>query len=112
METEDARLDKAFPFLMVPWALITDPKYKSLSVESKLLYSLMLDRSGLSKKNEWFDKEGRVFIYYTAEEIMRTMGCARQKAFNLLRELKEYGLIECKRTGLNKPNRIFVNECF
>ena len=93
---------------MVPWLLITAPEYQKLSMESKVLYSMMFDRMSLSKKNNWKDEFGRVFIYYTVDEIIEKMGCCKQKAVKLLKELKEIGLIECERIGLTKPNRIYV----
>ena len=95
-------------FLMVPWLLITAPEYQKLSMESKVLYSMMFDRMSLSKKNNWKDEFGRVFIYYTVDEIIEKMGCSKRKAVKLLKELKEIGLIECERIGLTKPNRIYV----
>ena len=61
---------KNISFLMVPWALITDPEYHDLSMEGKVLYAMMLDRMGLSRKNNWHDDLGRVFIYYTVEDII------------------------------------------
>ena len=95
-------------FLMVPWLLITAPEYQKLSMESKVLYSMMFDRMSLSKKNNWKDEFGRVFIYYTVDEIIEKMGCCKQKALKLLNELIKFGLIECERIGLTKPNRIYV----
>ena len=101
---------KDISFLMVPWALITDQEYHDLSMESKVLYAMMLDRMGLSTKNNWHDDLGRVFIYYTVEEIISKMGCCKQKALKLLNELKKIGLIDCERIGLTKPNRIYVKK--
>ena len=100
--------DKRISFLMIPWALITEPMFHGLSMESKVLYAMMLDRMGLSKKNNWLDEQKRVFIYYTVDEIIEKMGCCKQKAVKLLKELKEIGLIECERIGLTKQNRINV----
>jgi hypothetical protein len=42
--------DKRISFLMIPWALITEPMFHGLSMESKVLYAMMLDRMGLSKR--------------------------------------------------------------
>ena len=53
-------------------------------------------------------KEMNVSKAYTVDEIIEKMGCCKQKAVKLLRELKEIGLIECERIGLTKPNRIYV----
>ena len=71
---------------MVPWLLITAPEYQKLSMESKVLYSMMFDRMSISKKNNWKDEFGRVFIYYTVDEIIEKMGCCKQKAVKLLKD--------------------------
>ena len=52
-------------------------------------------------RNHWMDEQGRVFIYYTVENIMRDLGCGNQKVTKLLAELeKRHGLIERKKQGL------------
>jgi len=40
-----------YSFYRIPKALLTGPRYKSVSVEAKVLYGLLLDRMGLSVKN-------------------------------------------------------------
>ncbi|ETP71218.1 replication initiator protein A (RepA) [Lachnospiraceae bacterium JC7] len=80
-------------------------------MDSKLLYSLMLDRSSLSAKNGWLDEEGRVYIFYMLEQIMADMHCANQKATKLLKELEtKAGLIERQKQGQGKPTRIYVKD--
>lgn len=83
-----------------------------LSSEAKILYGLMLDRVGLSRKNGWIDQNGNVYIQYTIEEMMSVLKWTRYRIYQLLDELdtKEngIGLIERKRVGLNKPNLIYV----
>lgn len=37
-------------FLRLPLSLFANPNYKRLSAESKLVYSLLLDRMSLSRK--------------------------------------------------------------
>lgn len=98
-----------FTFYRIPKVLFTSPIYSGMSAEAKILYGLMLDRMQLSIRNNWLDKENRVFIYYTVENIMADLGCANQKSIKLLAELeKQYGLIERKRQGLGKPTIIYV----
>ena len=98
-----------FVFYRIPKVLFEVEGVKEISTDAKLLYGLMLDRMQLSAKNGWLDEEGRVYIYYTLEQVMENMNCARQKAAKLLDELeKDAGLIERVRTGLNKPNKIYV----
>ena len=98
----------SFTFFRIPKVLFSDPLYKDLSTGAKILYSLMLDRVVLSTLNEWKDKRGRVFVYFTIKEIMREIECCRQTAVNLLDELEKADLIERKKQGMGRPNRIYV----
>ena len=50
----------------IPCQLITHPRFKHLSTDSKLLHGILLVRMSLSIKNEWYDDTGRVrklFLY-------------------------------------------------
>lgn len=98
-----------FSFYRIPKVLFTEERFRSVSAEAKVLYGLLLDRMSLSCKNGWLDKEGRVYIIFTIEEVMTALGCADQKAGKLLHELEsKCRLIERKRQGLGKPNLIYV----
>ena len=98
-----------FSFYRIPKVLFTEERFRHISAEAKVLYGLLLDRMSLSAKNGWQDKENRVYIIFTIEDIMEAMGCADQKAGKLLHELEsKCRLIERKRQGLGKPNLIYV----
>ena len=100
-----------FTYFRIPCQLITHPRFKHLSTDSKLLYGMLLDRMSLSIKNEWYDDTGRVYIYYTVDEVCSNLNCGRDKAMRLLAELdtgKGVGLIERKKQGQGKPTRIYV----
>ena len=89
-----------FSFYRIPKVLFTDPQFKPLSTDAKVLYGILLDRMSLSVKNGWLDKQNRVFILFTIEDVKRVLCCADNKATKLLRELEKFGLIERKRRGL------------
>lgn len=99
---------KLFSFYRIPKALFQEQRFQNLSTDAKTLYGILLDRMSLSVKNEWFDKQGRVFIIFTIEDVKRTLRCADNKATKLLRELENFGLIERKRRGLGKPSLVYV----
>ena len=99
---------KLFSFYRIPKALFQEQRFQNLSTDAKTLYGILLDRMSLSVKNEWFDKQGRVFIIFTIEDVKRTLRCADNKATRLLRELEEFGLIERKRRGQGKPCLVYV----
>ena len=100
-----------FTYFRIPRLLITSPRFRNLSTDAKLLYGMMLDRMSLSVKNEWYDEDGRVYIYFTVEEICEDMNCGRDKAMKLLGELdsrKGVGLIDRVKQGQGKPTKLYV----
>lgn len=102
-----------YSFVRVPKLLLQHEAYQRISSEAKLLYSLLLDRVGLSHKNGWRDKQNRIYIIYPIAEVMEEMNCGKNKAVQLLDELEQKAdLIERKRQGLGKPNLIYVKSFF
>jgi len=104
---------ESYSFYRIPRELITGEYFKVLSTDAKLLYGLLLDRMGLSAKNGWLDQHGRVYIYYTVEEIAKDINCGLVKAGKLLAELdtaKGIGLIERVKQGQGKPTIIYVKQ--
>ena len=102
-----------FSFFRVPRILFTAPEFKGLSNDAKLLYGLMLDRMSLSAANGWFDNKGRVYIYFTMNEVMEVLNCGHEKAIKLLAELdtkKGIGLIERVKQGQGRPTIIYVKQ--
>ena len=98
---------KAQSFTQLPNFLFEAPNYQLLSNEAKILYAMILRRTDLSRKNGWEDEYGRVFLYYPINEVVDLLHCGRQKAANTLRELQYAELIDIKKQGCGKPNRIY-----
>ena len=88
------------------WLL--EEEYKHLSVRAKIVYMLIFDRRTYSIKNNWYDKNGDVYVYFTIEELMATLSCSRQTIINAKKELNDCGLIQEVYQGLNRPNRIYI----
>ena len=102
-----------FSFYRLPKALFANEQYQHLSSDSKILYGLMLDRMGLSVKNGWLDDYGKVYIYFTLDDVQGFLNCKRDKGMKLLAELDDMngvGLIERKRQGQGKPAIIYVKK--
>ena len=100
-----------YTFYRIPKVLFTDPGFRRITADAKILYGLMLDRMGLSIRNNWLDEQERVFIYFTLEDARERLKCGTEKIVKLFAELdseKGIGLIECVRQGLGKPNIIYV----
>ena len=94
-----------FRFYRIPRLLITGERFRGLSTDAKLLYGLMLDRMELSARNGWYDSLGRVYIYFTLEQIEEALCCGHNKAVKLIAELDQgsgIGLIERRKQGQGK----------
>lgn len=103
-----------FQFFMLPKILVMGEQFKTISSDAKILYACLFDRISLSAKNDWLDEEGRIYIIFTIEEIMKTINRSRPTAVKALDELDKktggIGLIERKRLGFGKPNIIYVKD--
>ena len=101
-----------FTFVRVPRIFFTDREhFGTLSTDAKILYSLLLERMSLSRKNNWIDEENRVFIIFKIEEIEDKLNCGHEKACNILKELDDengIGLISKRRRGMGQPAIIYV----
>ena len=61
-------------YYQIPQELFVNRLYKeNLNSDSKILYAFLLDRLSLSQKNHWFDKEGRVYLIFTREEVQNKL---------------------------------------
>ena len=97
-----------YSFIRIPKALITDDVFKTLSIEAKLLYGMLLDRMTNSTKNRWIDDKNRVFIIYPLLHIQQELDISKKKAVAILSELEEIGLIERIIRGQGLPSIIYI----
>lgn len=100
-----------YQFVKVAMVFFEDERYFEMSSDTKLLYTIILDRAALSFKNGWIDEEKRVYIIFTVNEMMRNLNKSNKTIIKVMLELEVgYGLIEKKRLGFNKPNIIYVKD--
>lgn len=85
---------------------------EELTASAKLIYGLLVARTMLSQKaanaKNWTDKEGRITIMYTIENLARDSGLSVATVKASIRSLKKAGLVISKANGHNKPNTIYV----
>ena len=85
---------------------------ENITASAKLIYGLLVARTMLSQQaanvKNWTDKEGRITIMYTIENLARDSGLSAATVKASLRSLKKAGLIVSKTNGHNKPNTIYV----
>ena len=74
-------------YLRFPLSLLAEPKYREMSLESKMVYSLLLNRLTLSQKNGWINDKGEVYLIYTREEAADTLNLSYKKTIAAFKEL-------------------------
>ena len=99
-------------FFKVYKFLFEDDRFKNLSIDAKVIYSLIVERNSLSIKNNLKCKDGNYYIILKNKEIQSILNCGSQKAVKVLNELELVNLIVKKKQGLNKPNLIYLKSQF
>lgn len=99
---------ESYAFFRIPKSLIRDKKYKGLPIDAALVYAVLLDRLELSRKNNWVDDTGRVYLYFPVKELCEELGFCKEKVVGLLAALEQYDLLERRRQGLGKPSMLFL----
>ncbi len=79
------------------------------SINAKLLYGLLLNRTMLSQKSGWVSDDGNVYVIYTIKQMADDLNRSERTVKTALNELDSAGLITRVRQGWNKANRIFLH---
>ncbi len=79
-----------------------------LSHTAKLLYTLLLDRATLSKKNNWNDAQGRIYVVYPLSHLSKDLRCSLSSITRAFAELENAELVERIRSGFSKPSRTLL----
>ncbi len=100
-----------FNYMIWPLDLITNKKYQKLTANEKILYTLLLNRKNMSRKNyKFFSDQKGIFIYYSHEQIKKHLCCSDHTVVNALNELERVGLISKVHQKNGHPLKIYVND--
>lgn len=98
-----------FQYFKMPKWIYQEP-YCDLSLQAKTVYSFLFDRISLSLTNEWYDKEGQIFVIFSNESLASRLGglnCSIPTIIKAKKELIKAGLLREVRQGLSLPNRLY-----
>ena len=93
------------PFIPLPRFMIASEH----SINAKLLYGLLLNRTMLSQKSGWVSEVGNVYVIYTIKQMADGLNRSEKTVKTALNELENAGLITRVRQGWNRANRIFLH---
>ncbi len=97
-------MDKFFKL----YKFLFENDFKDLSIEAKVIYSIMLDRNNLSKSNNLIDENGKTYIFMKIEEVQKFFNCSNKTAIKNLKQLEKIGLIKIEKQGGSRSNKIFI----
>ena len=97
-------------FYKIPKQLMLETKYKKMKDSSKILYSILYERTDLSVKNNWFDDKERAYIICTFDEMQIYFGASRDKVNNALKDLEKFDLI--KKSKIVTEDGLSVNAIY
>ena len=63
----------------IPKMLFQEKQYEKLSVDAKLLYSLLLDRKILANMKSWIDQNGTAYVVYPKSEMKKHLNASRYR---------------------------------
>ena len=95
-------------YYQIPKGLFTNPIYKDMGIDAKVIYAFLKDRMSLSNRNGWKDENGDIYLLFSQESIADILNCSVSTVSRAMRSLRQYDLIDVIRQGLNKPNKIYI----
>ena len=95
----------------IPKMLFQEKQYEKLSVDAKLLYSLLLDRKTLANINGWIDQNGIAYVVYPKSEIKKHLNASRYHVDMALEELEKCGqMVVVTQPYPGRPCQIYVKD--
>lgn len=92
------------PYIPVPHFMLKS----NYTLNAKLIYGLLLNRTQLSRKNNMVSADGNVYVIYTVKKLAKDLGRSERTVENALKELEDAGLLIRVRNSRNQPNHIYL----
>ncbi|MGM0175663.1 replication initiator protein A [Enterococcus sp. DIV0800] len=86
-------------FYQLPKVLFTNPKYRKLKSNAKIVYAILKDRMELSIKNNHVNERGEIYFTYDEDKLSDLTGISKRSIGTARSHLEEVGLLETERTG-------------
>ena len=97
--------------LCIPKALFFDKRYEDLSVDAKILYSLLLDRKEMAVRNGWIDRYGAVYVLYSREEMEKHLNVPAARVERALAQLEAHDqMVAVARPYKGRADQIYVRD--
>ncbi|MGG5373465.1 replication initiator protein A [Enterococcus sp. AZ196] len=97
-------------FIKLPKVLYTSPLYRPiLSNDAIQIWSFLRDRTELSRKNGWYDEDGRIYCRFSRQEFAELLNISTKTVSKARKQLMDAGLLEVAKQGYNKSDNLYIN---
>lgn len=83
-------------------------KYRKMSNNDRVIYSVLKDRFELSIVNEWVDENNDIYFYFDQNQLAEECCISLKTVQRCMKVLSENALIDTVRQGINLPNRLYL----
>ena len=94
--------------MQMPRWLFSDPRYCDMSLDAKVTYTFLLNRFQLSRRNNWVNEQGEVFVIFPRKALAKELRICEQRITAAFRKLVELELVWEKRCGRGDANQIYL----
>lgn len=94
--------------MQMPRWLFSDPRYCDMSLDAKVTYTFLLNRFQLSRRNNWVNDQGEVFVIFPRKALAKELRICEQRITAAFRKLIELELVWEKRCGRGDANQIYL----
>lgn len=99
---------QSFYHMQMPRWLFTDPRFAGMSLDAKVVYTFLLSRFQLSRRNGWTNDQGEVFVIFPRKELAGELRVCEKRVTAAFRTLAGRRLIWEKRCGRGDANQIYL----
>ena len=94
--------------MQMPRWLFSDPRYCDMSLDAKVTYTFLLNRFQLSRRNNWVNEQGEVFVIFPRKALAKELRICEQRITAAFRKLVDLELVWEKRCGRGDANQIYL----
>ncbi len=92
----------------MPRWLFSDPRYADMNLDAKVVYTFLLNRFQLSRRNGWVNSYGEVFVIFPRKELAQELRVGEKRVTAAFQTLASLNLIWEKRCGRGDANQIYL----
>ena len=97
-----------YAMVEIPLLMFIDDAFEPLSLETKVVYGILLQRIRLANRNGWRDEDGKLYVIYPLEQMHKDIGLSTRTISDSLKQLEDLGIVDICVRGQGKPNLYYV----